>query len=229
MVIPAGFMATAMSGGDFWAKNAGTTQALVGQKVFVNNLTGQATFAAAGSQGATAATGTGAIITQSITIQGTINGDLLTVAGSGTLPLVAGAILSGTSSLGNVATNTQVISQVSGSVTGGVGTYRVNIGEQTVGGTAVAITATYGLLSITTLSSGVFSVGDLLQGSGVTVGTTITQLGTGTGGVGTYYVSPSQAMGSSGVWVLGFTETKWIAMSEGLAGELVKISDHALG
>src|SRR6266702_177591 len=36
MVIPAGFMATAMSGGDFWVKNAGSTQALVGQKVFVN-------------------------------------------------------------------------------------------------------------------------------------------------------------------------------------------------
>src|SRR6266700_2044702 len=47
-------------------------------------------------------------------------------------------------------------------------------------------------LTIGTLTSGTISIGQIVQGTGVTVGTYITALGTGTGGVGTYTVTPSQ-------------------------------------
>jgi hypothetical protein len=62
-----------------------------------------------------------------------------------------------------------------------------------------ALTATYftGAISGTTLtvsglSSGILQVGTVLEGTGVAVGTKITALGTGIGGVGTYTVNISQ-------------------------------------
>lgn len=62
-----------------------------------------------------------------------------------------------------------------------------------------ALTATYftGAISGTTLtasalSAGILEVGSVVEGTGVAVGTKITALGTGTGGVGTYTVNISQ-------------------------------------
>jgi hypothetical protein len=62
-----------------------------------------------------------------------------------------------------------------------------------------ALTATYftGAISGTTLtvsaiSSGILEIGSVIEGTGVAVGTKITALGTGTGGVGTYTVNISQ-------------------------------------
>jgi hypothetical protein len=58
-----------------------------------------------------------------------------------------------------------------------------------------------GSISGTTLTTGtptgVIQVGMLITGTGVTVGTTITALGTGTGGAGTYTVSASQTVAST--------------------------------
>jgi hypothetical protein len=48
-------------------------------------------------------------------------------------------------------------------------------------------------LTVDTATSGLLGVGSIVAGSGITAGTTITTLGTGTGGVGTYTVSPSQS------------------------------------
>lgn len=56
-------------------------------------------------------------------------------------------------------------------------------------------------------SEGEISVGTVIQGTGVTTGTTVTALGTGTGGVGTYTVSESQDVSSEAMW--GST-TYWI-------------------
>ena len=58
-----------------------------------------------------------------------------------------------------------------------------------------------GSITTTTFTSGVptsgtWAVGQTLSGSGVTAGTTITALGTGTGGAGTYTVTPSQTVAS---------------------------------
>jgi hypothetical protein len=52
-------------------------------------------------------------------------------------------------------------------------------------------------LTVSAVTSGTLSIGVVLSGTGVTSGTTITALGTGTGGVGTYTVSASQTVSST--------------------------------
>lgn len=61
-----------------------------------------------------------------------------------------------------------------------------------VGGTSAGT-----VLNVTAVTSGTLYVGMTLTGTGVTGGTTITALGTGTGGVGTYTVSASQLVSST--------------------------------
>jgi hypothetical protein len=51
------------------------------------------------------------------------------------------------------------------------------------------------VLTVTAVTSGTLAVGAVLSGTGVTAGTTITALGNGTGGIGTYTVSISQTKG----------------------------------
>ena len=52
-------------------------------------------------------------------------------------------------------------------------------------------------LTVSAVTSGTLTIGVVLSGTGVTVGTTITALGTGTGGTGTYTVSASQTVSST--------------------------------
>jgi hypothetical protein len=52
-------------------------------------------------------------------------------------------------------------------------------------------------LTVTAVTSGTLFVGQYISGTGVTSGTAITAFGTGTGGVGTYTVSPSQTVSST--------------------------------
>lgn len=52
-------------------------------------------------------------------------------------------------------------------------------------------------LTVSAVTSGTLSIGVILSGTGVTSGTTITALGTGTGGTGTYTVSASQTVSST--------------------------------
>ena len=52
-------------------------------------------------------------------------------------------------------------------------------------------------LTVTVVGSGVVRVGYVISGTGVTAGTTVTALGTGTGGTGTYTVSTSQTVSST--------------------------------
>lgn len=54
-------------------------------------------------------------------------------------------------------------------------------------------------LTVTAVTSGTISVGMFLSGTGITYGTYITALGSGTGGTGTYTVSVSQTAGSTTV------------------------------
>lgn len=51
-------------------------------------------------------------------------------------------------------------------------------------------------LTVTAVTSGTIAVGQYLNGAGITAGTYITALGTGTGGTGTYTVNTSQTVGS---------------------------------
>lgn len=52
-------------------------------------------------------------------------------------------------------------------------------------------------LTVTAISNGSIQIGEVISGSGVTSGTKVTALGTGTGGTGTYTVSPSQTVSST--------------------------------
>ena len=220
MVIPPGFQCSLMTGGDAWVRNSGTTEATYGQQVYANYSNGLITFAPVGSPGQASVTGAIAAGTASVT--GSIAGNVLTVTAVGSGALVVGGTLSGT----GVATNTQVVSQTSGTA-GGIGTYIVSIPEQSAASTTIS--ETYGVLTVSAVGSGGLTVGDVLSGSGVTTGTVLTALQSGTGGTGTYVVSPTQTASSTTITAGTSVQTKWFAISTGLPGESVKITTHTLG
>lgn len=64
-------------------------------------------------------------------------------------------------------------------------------------------------LTVTAVSVGTLALGQIVAGSGVTVGTVITGLGTGTGGTGTYTVDTSQTVGSRGM--TGSGAANWVS------------------
>lgn len=224
LLIPAGQPVTLYKQGDFWAKSS--TIAVPGQKVFANYATGAISTGTAGSppQGASVTAAIAAAATTSVTgsiapsttPDGRYGVTTLTVTAVGSGTLVPGATLSGS----GVQTGTTIVSQLSGT-TGGVGTYEVSI-PQTVASTT--ITAAYGVMTVSAVGSGSLVVGDVLSGSGVTAGTFITALGTGTGGTGTYYVSVSQTASSTTITAAGAVETPFYVQSYAQANELCKIS-----
>lgn len=214
---PQGLPVGILMNGDIWVVNNGTAEAVPGQKAYANYANGQFSFAATASpsQGASV---TGSISAQTSSFTGSINGDVLTVTAVGSGTLVPGTTISGI----NIAANTQISSQLTGA-SGGTGTYLLTISQQQIVNSET-ITGAYGLLTVTGVTSGALVVGALLGGTGVAANSTITGLGTGTGGTGTYYVNPSQAMSSSTVTQNSNVETKWTALSAAQPGALVKIS-----
>jgi hypothetical protein len=74
--------------------------------------------------------------------------------------------------------------------------------NQTAVATAPGCSISGTVLTVPAGLSGTFMVGQTISGTGVTAGTTITSLGTGTGGAGTYNLSASSAV--SNVTVNGF-------------------------
>lgn len=221
MNIPAGVMVTLHIAGDYWVVNDGLTNAEPGDKAYANFADGTVSFAPTASPLQNAAV-TGAISAQTTSFTASIANDVLNVTAIGAGTLHAGETITGA----GVASGTKILSQLTGAA-GGVGTYLLNIAEQTVA--SEAMTGTYGLLTVSAVGSGALGVGDVLSGTGVTASSAITELGTGTGGTGTYVVDPTQAMSSSAVTSVGNVETKWYARSNGLPGELVKISSYPLG
>ena len=223
MQVPAGFNVTLMASADLWVKNNGSTNAQVKQKAYANFADGKFSFAATGAA-TSGATSTGTIAAETGSWTGSIAGNIMTVAGAVTGLVVPGGILSGT----NVITGTQVLSQISGTANGD-GTYYVST-YGTVASTTIS--ETYGLFTAVSGLTGTYAVGDVLAGSGgggVTTGTQITGFGTGTGGLGTYYVQTTQAVTSSSITSVLNVETPWIAMSAGNVGDLIKISRISLG
>lgn len=225
--VPAGFPVTLYNGGDFWVKNDGATQALVGQKAYANYANGKVTFAATGTP-TTGGSATGTIAAGSFSVTGSVAGNIMTVTAVGSGTIYPGAVLSSAAASASVVS--QLTPLLAGETAGGIGRYYVTVPEQTVASTT--ITGTYGTFTAVSALSGSFAVGDILSGAGgggVSAGTFITALGTGTGGLGTYIVNLTQTVTSTTISATSNIETKWIAMSSAAAGELVKISDHALG
>lgn len=222
MTIPQGFMVTAYTGGDFWVQNSGSGQCVQGMKAYARFADGAVTFAATGSA-ATATASSWSISAQTFSVTGSVSGNVLTVTAVGSGTIYPGAVISGT----GVTTGNNIGQQLSGTP-GGVGTYSLVLGEDTT--VSETITGTYGLLTLTTVATGTFGVGDTLSGTAVNAGTFITQFITGTGGSGSTAAVNLTTTASAGT-LTGATsvETKWIAMSGGLANEFVKISSQPLG
>jgi hypothetical protein len=132
---------------------------------------------------------TGSIAASTSSFTASISGKLMTVTNVTSGQVVAGTTLSGT----GVTANTLVTGQVSGTP-GGIGTYSVDT-AQVAASTAVA--GTYGTMTVSAVLSGALAVGQTLSGTGVTAGTQVTQLGTGTGGTGTYFVSSNAVVSST--------------------------------
>lgn len=225
MVVPPGFPITLFMSGGFFVINSGTAQALPGQYAYANYANGLITFAAGTQatvgtgQNGGAATITGSIGPVSSTFTGSISGNILTVTGTVSGGVVVGGTLSGGT---GIVAGTNIVSQISGTP-GGVGTYAVSIPEQTVA--LALLTEASGLLTVSAVT-GTIGLGVQLTGTANNmVPTTVTAFGTGSGGAGTYVVGASQTILVNST-VTGQTniQTKFIAMSAGLPGELVKMS-----
>jgi hypothetical protein len=222
LMVPPGFGVTLMSGGDFWVVNSGASQALPGMKAYADLATGLITFAAPNTVAA-GGSATGTIAAGSSSFTGSITGDVLSVTAVASGTIYPGTGVSG----GGTAAGTQVVSQLSGTP-GGVGTYAVNIPEQNVA--SAALTGAYGTFTAVSGLTGSFGVGQQLQGTNVVGGTTITALGTGIGGLGTYIVNNNTVVSSTAISAVGSNiETKWYCRSSGLPGEIVKMSSQPLG
>jgi hypothetical protein len=201
MVVPSGYPVTLISAGDIWLKNDGTTTAIVGQKAYANFADGRATFAATGAP--LGATGTASsIAANTSTFTGSIVNNVLAVTAVGSGVIQPGTSITGT----GIAAGTTISSQLTGTA-GGIGTYAVNIAEQTVASTAIS--GTYGTLTVGGTVTSAFGVGDTLTGSGVVAGTAITALGTGSGGAGTYIVNNNTVVASTTITAALNVETSW--------------------
>lgn len=229
-IIPAGYQCTLTSAGGVWAVNDGTTEAQYGQKAFAYVATGKVAFAAAGTVfGGASATGS-SIAASTFSVTGSIApsggggqnaASILTVTAVGSGTIYPGASISGTGI--PTAPAPQIVSQLTGAA-GGVGTYALNVGEITAA--SETISGTYGTLTIGT-ATGTFAVGDLLTGSGVVAGTSITANITGTGGSsGTMVVNNNTVVSSTTITASVAVETSFYARSAGQPGETVKITNQ---
>jgi hypothetical protein len=234
MVIAPGFGCDLKTGGDFFVVNDGTTEAetadaqgVAPMKAFAQLATGKVEFHAAGTiVGGASATGS-SIAAATFSTTASLLDDVLTVTAVGSGTVVAGATISGI----GIATGTRIVSQITpllaGEALGGIGRYLTDVGDQNAASTTVS--GTYGVLTIGT-ATGVFAVGDILTGTNVVAGTSITQNLTGSGGTGgTMAVNNNTVVASTTITASFAVETKWHADSAGQPGELVKISDHPVG
>ena len=219
-LIPAGFEVSVFTGGSFWAANAGAGAVAIGMKAYANFADGSVTFGATGNAPVGASV-TGAVAASTGSFTGSISNNVFIVTAVSAGVVVPGGTLAG----GATIAGTQVVGQLTG-VTGGIGTYQVNLQQNVASGT---ITETYGTLTITAVGSGNIAVGSSFAGAGVVAGTTVTAFGTGTGGNGTYIVNNNTVVASTALTVAGGIETKWIAMNPAGPGELVVMTTQQLG
>lgn len=137
---------------------------------------------------------TGSIAPATSSFTGVLASGVLT-ASSVTGPIVPGATVAGTGVTGTPT----IVSQLTGSA-GGAGTYQTS-GVQSLSSVAMtSANAAAGVLTVASALVGAFAVGQVVAGAGgggVTAGTTITAELSGTGGLGTYVVTPSQTVTSS--------------------------------
>lgn len=136
---------------------------------------------------------TGSIGSASATFTASITGGVMNVtAVNGTL--YPGGVITGA----GIASGTTIDNQltVSGSGAGGTGTYAVNIAQNIA---SENMTSTYGILTVSNFLSGSISIGQTVQGTGVSSTTQVTALLSASGTAGTYIVSPGQSIAAEGM------------------------------
>lgn len=217
LLIQAGYECTLTSAGGVWATNDGATEAQFGMKAFANTSTGKVSFAAAGTIAGGASGATSAVVSTTLTLVGSVSGDILTVTSVSAGSVYKGAILT-SNAVGTV------VNQLTGTPNG-AGTYTLSVGEQSVAA-STTIGGLYGVITFGTVTGGPFAVGMVLTGTGVVPGTVITDTITGGGTSGTMVVNPNTNVSSATIVGSSVVETSFYARSSGLAGELVKISNQ---
>lgn len=150
-------------------------------------------------------------------------GATFTATGSSTnltVTAVTGVIVPGTAASCSITgtgvpSSTYIISQTSGT-TGGAGVYVTNNATTS---SAASITATSTTMTVSAVGSGTVAVGDQATGSGVTTGTYIGGLGTGSGGTGTYILTQGMQFASTTV-----TLTQPVVTWDSVSGAFIIIS-----
>lgn len=210
LVVPQGFMVTLYTRGDFYAYfGDGATP---GQPVYADETTGAAqsgsgTTSVTGSVGFT---GTASFATNVLTVVTQTAGSLIEVGDTVTSAGVAGG-----------TTITGILSGAPGAVGS---TYSLSTAPGVIA--TQAATTTSNTLNVTAITAGSLSVGDVISGTGIAAGTTITGFGTGGGALGTYTISGAQVHTASEVITVpaGNILTPFTVASFAAPGELAKIS-----
>ena len=147
-----------------------------------------------------------------LTIGGTVSGTFAigqAISGTGvTAGTTITATVTGTGGAGTYtvsASQTVASTAINAATTGGAGTYTVSTSQNFASATSTASSISGTTLTIGGTVAGTFLVGQTIYGSNVTNGTTITALGTGTGGAGTYVVSTSQTVSSTAINAISAT------------------------
>lgn len=137
------------------------------------------------------------IASTTATFVGSVAGTTLTVTSVSAGTITPGMVLTSTSTTStpsggyqSITEKSTIVAQTSGT-TGGAGNYTIS-SPQTLG--SVTFTGTLNVMTVSGVISGLLQIGQVLSGTGVTVGTTIYARGTGVGGVGTYYVTNAQTV-----------------------------------
>jgi hypothetical protein len=133
-------------------------------------------------------------------VTASIAGSVLTVTTVGSGTLFPGAVIAGTS----ITTGTEIVSQltVNDTAPGLKGTYELSNPQATPTVVSGTVTATYGILDVSVVATGVLAVGQVIN-SGASAGTTITALDGGTGGTGNYIVNLTQTVAAPTAMTVG--------------------------
>jgi hypothetical protein len=127
--------------------------------------------------------------TQTVTNNSTTFGSL-TPFQAGTPTIIVGMALTG----GGIAAGSYVTSAISGTGTSSTSSWGINISQSV---SATTFTGTPVILTVTGTPTGSILNGMSLSGGLTFAGTVITAFGSGSGGAGTYYVSPSQTVSAT--------------------------------
>ena len=211
--------------GDFWVTNAGSGAVAYGATAYASLADGSVSFASSTVTCATSSVAAASVIAGTASF----SGNTMTVSASTGSYIANGATITGTS----VPSACKVLSQLSpllaGEALGGVGRYLLDHTELSIASETIA--GTYGILTLGATPSGAFVIGGVLTSSTITGTMHATMLLTGSLGVSgaTIATDVSESASSATVTCAANIATKWFALNSAAAGELVIISNHALG